>query len=192
MEGTSIMKNRFDNRDVRDDPRYHNTWQLLRKYRDVIWSMELSVIQLKQHFHADFGCDVDEFLDSLYSAGADLSGTEIEAHARCIERSRKMLKLLQGAFSLLREKHKNGEELYWILYYTYLSPQKLDNLDEILEQLQPHIHDISYRTYYRRRKEAVYTLSTILWGYTTRDNLQLLDELFPAEDGGTKVAGKWQ
>ena len=48
-----------------------------------------------------------------------------------------------------------------------------------IEQLRPHIHDISYRTYYRRRKEAVYTLSTILWGYTTRDSLALLEEFFP-------------
>ena len=92
-----------------------------------------------------------------------------------------MLKLVQGAVSLLRSKHKNGEALYWVLYYTYLSPQKLENVDEIIEQLRPHMHDISYRTYYRRRKEAVYTLSTILWGYTTRDNIKLLDEFFPHE-----------
>lgn len=93
-----------------------------------------------------------------------------------------MLKLVQGAVSLLRSKHKNGEALYWVLYYTYLSPQKLENVDEIIEQLRPHMHDISYRTYYRRRKEAVYTLSTILWGYTTRDNLSLLAEFSPLKD----------
>ena len=59
-------------------------------------------------------------------------------------------------------------------------------MDEIIEQLRPHMHDISYRTYYRRRKEAVYTLSTILWGYTTRDNLQILDDLLPSEIEGCK------
>lgn len=171
------VKNSSQN--ITDDPRYHNTWKLLSKYRDVVWSMELSVLQLKNRFHVEYGCDIDTFLDSIYAAGADLSGTEIEQHARCIERSNKMLKLVQGALTLLRGKHKNGEALYWILYYTYLSPQKLENLDEIIEQLRPHIHDISYRTYYRRRKEAVYTLSTILWGYTTRDSLALLEEFFP-------------
>lgn len=174
--------------EVTEDPRYHNTWRLLKKYRDVVWSLELSVLQLKNQFHVEYGCEIDEFLDSLYSAGADLSGTEIEQYARCIERSNKMLKLVQGALSLLREKHKNGEILYWVLYYTYLSPQKLENLDEIMEQLRPHIHDISYRTYYRRRREAVHTLSTILWGYTTRDNLELLNEFFPPENEVSKLA----
>lgn len=173
--------------DLVEDPRYHNTWCLLKKYRDVVWSLELSVLQLKNQFHVEYGCDVDEFLDSLYAAGADLSGTEIEQHARCVERSNKMLKLVQGALTLLRSKHKNGEILYWVLYYTYLSPQKLENVEEILEQLRPHVHDISFRTYYRRRREAVYTLSTILWGYTTRDSLKILDEFFPPEDGGSEL-----
>ena len=184
------MPARTKEMDFTKDPRYHNTWQLLKKYRDVVWSLELSVLQLKNQFHVEYGCDVDEFLDSLYCAGVDLNGTDIEQYARCVERSNKMLKLIQGATSLLRSKHKNGEELYWVLYYTYLSPQKLENVDEIIEQLRPHMNDISYRTYYRRRKEAVYTLSTILWGYTTRDNLQLLDELLPPEDAGSKLAVK--
>jgi len=172
-----VVKNNSQN--IVDDPRYHNTWKLLSKYRDVVWSMELSVLQLKNRFQIEYGCNIDEFLDSLYDAGINFSGTEIEQHARCIQRSNQMLKLVQGALTLLRDKHKNGEALYWILYYTYLSPQKLENLDEIIEQLRPHIHDISYRTYYRRRKDAVYTLSTILWGYTTRDSLTILEEFFP-------------
>ncbi len=32
---------------VTEDPRYHNTWKLLKKYRDVVWSLELSVQQFK-------------------------------------------------------------------------------------------------------------------------------------------------
>lgn len=178
--------------DVSEDPRYHNTWRLLKKYRDVVWSLELSVLQLQNQFHVEYGCDVDEFLDSLYSAGADLSGTDIEQYARCVERSNKMLKLVQGALTLLRSKHKNGEALYWVLYYTYLSPQRLENVEEIVEQLRPHIHDISFRTYYRRRKEAVHTLSNILWGYTARDSLGILDELLPPENEGAKKSPNWQ
>lgn len=81
----------------------------------------------------------------------------------------KMLKLLQGAITLLRTKRKHGEELYWVLHYTYLSPQKPDNADEIIAQLQPHMQHVSCQTYYRRRKVAVHTLSTLLWDYSTRD-----------------------
>lgn len=162
-------------KNVRDDPRYHDTRKLLRKYRDVTWSLELSVQGLKNRFHVEYGTDIEEFLDSVYLAGADLGGTELEHHAQCIERSHKMLQLLDSAVELLRTRHKHGESYYWLLYYTYLSPQQFRNTAEIIGQLQPHIRDISYRTYYRWRKEAISELSSVLWGYTTQDRLEVLD-----------------
>ena len=79
---------------VEDDPRYHDTWRLLKKYRDVVWSLELSVQQLKKQFEVEYGSSIEDFLESIYLAGADLGGTQIEDHARCIERSHKMLSLL--------------------------------------------------------------------------------------------------
>ena len=124
---------------VEEDPRYHDTWRLLKKYRDVVWSLELSVQQLKKQFEVEYGSSIEDFLESVYLAGADLGGTEIENHARCIERSHKMLSLLNHSVDLLRTRHKNGEEFYWILYFTYLSPQQLKNAEEIIEQLRPHI-----------------------------------------------------
>lgn len=166
---------------VQDDPRYHDTRKLLRKYRDVTWSLELSVQKLKSQFQVEYGTDIEEFLDSVYLAGADLGGTELEHHAQCIERSHKMLHLLDSAVELLRTRHKNGEIYYWLLYYTYLSPQQFRNTEEIIEQLQPHIRDISFRTYYRRQKEAIAALSAVLWGYTAQDNLEVLDIFFPSK-----------
>ena len=167
--------------DVRDDPRYHDTRRLLRKYRDVTWSLELSVQRLRSQFHVEYGTSIEDFLDTVYLAGADLGGTELEHHAQCIERSHKMLKLLDNAVELLRTRHKNGEIYYWLLYYTYLSPQQFRNTEEIIEQLQPHIRDISFRTYYRRQKEAIAALSAVLWGYTAQDNLEVLDIFVPSK-----------
>ena len=114
-----------------EDNRYHDTWKLLKKYRDVTWSLEVSVRQVKNQFRIDYDCSIEDFLDSIYMAGADLGGTIIEDHAKCIERSYKMLTLLENAVNLLRTRHKNGEVYYWILYYSFLSPQKLKNVDEI-------------------------------------------------------------
>ena len=79
-----------------------------------------------------------------------------------------------SAVELLRSKHKYGEAYYWILYYSFLSPQQHRNADEIVELLRPHIHDISYRTYYRRRKDAIEALSSILWGYTSQECIEIL------------------
>jgi len=172
---------------VTEDPRYHNTWRLLKKYRDVVWSLELSVQQVRSRFQIEYGNRIEDFLESIYLAGADLGGTELEHQARCIERSHKMLSLVENAVNLLRTRHKNGEAYYWLLHYTYLSPQQLKNVEEIIEQLRPHIHDISFRTYYRRRREAIEALSSVLWGYTSQDSLLILEQFFPTEAGGRNI-----
>lgn len=171
-----------------ENPVYHDTWKLLKKYRDVSWSLELSVQQVRSRFRIEYGSTIEEFLDSIYLAGADLAGSEIEQHAKCIERSHRMLELLDSAVELLRTKHKNGEVYYWLLYYTFLSPQQLHNVEEIIEKLRPHIRDISFRTYYRKRREAIEALSSILWGYTAKDSLAVLEQFFPDSDPGAKLA----
>ena len=74
-----------------------------------------------------------------------------------------MLKLLDTAIDLLRNKLKNGESYYWLLHYSFLSPQQMRNVEEIIEKLRPHIRDISFRTYYLRRREAIDALSSVLW-----------------------------
>ncbi|MDR0917254.1 MAG: hypothetical protein LBN02_08745 [Oscillospiraceae bacterium] len=167
--------------DVSENPSYHDTWRLLKKYRDVVWSLEISVQQARSSFQIEYGSSIEDFLDSIYLAGTDLSGSDIENHAKSIERSHKMLRLMETAVELLRNKHKNGESFYWILYYAFLSPQQLRNVEEIIEKLRPHIRDISYRTYYRRRQDAIEALSSVLWGYTAKDCLEVLKRFVPDE-----------
>ena len=168
----------------KENPLYHDTWTLLRKYRDVVWSLELSVQQVRRQFEIEFGSSIEDFLESIYLAGVDFADTGIQEHARSIERSYQMLKLMENAANLLRSKHKFGEAYNWILYYTYLSPQQFRNTEEIIDQLRPHIQDISYRTYFRKRKEAIMALSSVLWGYTSRDSLNLLEQFFPENNKG--------
>ena len=115
-----MAKNKLPAADVTEDPHYHDTWTLLRKYRDVVWSLEVSVRQVRNRFRIDYGKTIEDFLESVYLAGADLSGTELEHQAKCIEQSHKMLCLVDSAVDLMRAKHKNGEEFYWLLYYAYL------------------------------------------------------------------------
>jgi hypothetical protein len=158
---------------------YHDTWRLLRKYRDVVWSLELSVQRVRNKFEIEYGSSIEDFLDSFYLAGADLAGSRLEHHAKCIEQSHQMIRLLDAAVELLRKKHKNGEAYYWILFYSFLSPQESRCAEEIIEKLRPHIRDISYRTYYRKRREAIEALSSLLWGYTSKDCKEVLGRFFP-------------
>lgn len=175
-----------------DNPLYHDTHKLLKNYRDAVWNLELDVQHVRREFEIEYGNSVEEFLESVYLAGADLSGTKLENYARSIERSNKMLKLLTSAVEILRSKHKFGEQYYWILYYTYLSPQQLQNSEEIIEKLKPHITNISYRTYYRKRPQAIEALSGVLWGYSSKDCLNILEKFFPTEDSATSGTVKAQ
>lgn len=126
------------------NPLYHDTLKLLKKYRDVVWALELSIQQVRKRFSIEYGSSIDDFLESVYLAGADLTGSNLEHHAKCIEKSNQMLKLLDSSIELLRTKHKYGEMYYWLLYYSFLCPQQLRNVEEILDQLRPHFLDISY------------------------------------------------
>ena len=165
--------------DVTENPLYHNTWTLLKKYRDVVWSLELSVQQVRNKFELEYGSSIEDFLETIYVAGLDLSESTIAHHAQCIERSHRMLKLMESAVDLLRAKHKYGEIYYWILYYTFLSPQQLRSVEEIIEKLRPYIRDISYRTYYRKRQDAIDALSSVLWGFTAKDSSEILKKFVP-------------
>ena len=39
--------------DIAENPLYHDTWKLLKKYRDVVWSLELSVQQVRGRFEIE-------------------------------------------------------------------------------------------------------------------------------------------
>ena len=146
---------------------YHDTWILLKKYRDVVWSLELSVQKARRIFNVEFGKSIEEFLDSIYLAGIDFKENGLEEHAKCIERSYQMLKTVNAAVDLLRTKHKHGEEYYWILYYSFLSPQKYRNTEEIVELLRPHITLLNFSTINKRTNPQGFVL------FCFRQELQL-------------------
>lgn len=160
---------------------YHNTYLLLSKYRDVVWSLELSVQRVKNKFQIEMGSSIEDFLESAYLAGVDFADSGIEEHTKSIERSNKMLKLIDNAVDLMRNKHKNGELYYWILYYSFLSPKQYRNVEEIIDELEPQMgYIVCFKTYYNKRKEAIDALSSVLWGFTSKESLEVLEEFFPA------------
>lgn len=99
---------------VEENPLYHDTWKLLKNYRDAVWNLELAVQQVRNTFELEYDTSIEEFLDSVYAAGTSLDGTDIENYAKSIARSEKMLDLLNSAIDTLRSKHKHGEQYYWI------------------------------------------------------------------------------
>lgn len=168
-----------DTRSHIDDVIFHNTELLLKNYRDVVWSLEVSVFHANNSFLEEYGSTLEDFLDMSYVAGMEIEASDVAARAKSLNRSRNMLRIIDSAVEVLRKKHRNGELYYWVLYYSYLSPQELGSIAEIVEKLSNYAKDMSRRTYFRRRDEAVLQLGRLLWGYTTKECMEILERFFP-------------
>lgn len=74
-------------------PHYHDTRTLLRKYRDVMWNLEVSDLDLQEEFKAEYGLSTDAlFVDNEVNKG----GNRLENYARALERSKRMNRVLLG------------------------------------------------------------------------------------------------
>lgn len=79
-------------------PHYHDTRTLLRKYRDVMWNLEVSDLDLQEEFKAEYGLSTDAlFVDSEVNKG----GNRLESYARALERSKKMMQIIDTAIDLI-------------------------------------------------------------------------------------------
>lgn len=85
-----------------DDMIYKNTEMLLKRYRDVVWSIEVS----KLHLNTNNNTKLDGFLELSYAAGADFTNTKITEQEKTIEKNKKMLDLIDRGLDLIRRKQK--------------------------------------------------------------------------------------
>lgn len=166
----------------REEYLYHNTEILLKRYREVVWSIEVSAAQAKMNLELELDCGLDELLKFSQTAGIDLSGTNIQEQLRTVERNRKMIKIIDQSAEMLKTRYGDGELYYWILYYTYLSPKQYKKIEDIIKLVAEKKEEISWKTYFDRRKKAIKVLSNILWGFTTKDFLPILNELDKKQD----------
>ena len=60
------MKDKVMKKKSKEEYLYHNTELLLRKYRDVVWSIEVSAIQAQISFELEMDCKLEEFLEMSY------------------------------------------------------------------------------------------------------------------------------
>ena len=136
----------------KENTAYHDVEKLFKIYRSVNWKMQIKINQVKRHFQLEYGTDVDKFLDSLYQAGMDVD-TDLASEKERVEsinHSNKFLKLMDESVDLMRKYHPQGERYYWVLYYSYMSAYKAENVEEILDKLEPHCPQLTrvHRTTY--------------------------------------------
>lgn len=162
----------------KENTSYHDIIALFKIYRAVSWNMQIKINQVRHRFSLEYGTDVDSFLDSIYQAGMDINRdlADLKPRIEIINRSNQFLKLIDEAVDLMKRFHPQGERYYWVLYYSYMSAYKAENVEEILDKLEPHfpkITRIHRATYFRWREQAFDAVSSILWGYE-KESQQLL------------------
>ena len=171
------MRGKKDKREFtkREEFLYHNTELLLKKYREVVFSIEVAAAQAEYDFESEMCCKLDEYLEMSHATAANFEGTKIVEQMRIMERNKKMLSIIDKAINIIKDRVTDGEEYYWILYYTYLSDKPIKRTEDIIAFVSDKTESMSWKTYFNKRKKAIEKLSDILWGFTSKECIGILN-----------------
>lgn len=134
---------------------YHNTELLLKNYRRIAWLVECFPEAIAAELDRPFEA-VDELLDGVNIASI-FGNRKLEQRTASVEQTRLLLDRINDALTVLKRKPGNGQDLYDLIYLSFIAPEQLSN-QEVLYRL-----NMSPRHYYRLRKEAITILSLRLW-----------------------------
>ena len=140
---------------------YHNTEALLNQYRLIVWVLECAPGELAQELMTPVQ-DIDRLAEKTDLA-TTLGDKRVESRVNAMMKTRFLVDRVHDALSVLRQKPGNGEQLYSVIYTTYIDPVERKN-DEIIDLLH-----LSARTYYRLRREAITIMSVRLWSAPSGD-----------------------
>ncbi len=134
---------------------YHNTQLMLKSYRDIVWALECFPERVAEELNTPLE-DLDRLL-GVVDLRLALEDAKLEHKMLSIKKSRLLLDRVNDALTVLRQKPGNGEQMYSVIYQTFITPDKLTHAN-ILYRL-----NLSDRHYYRLRQQAVNILSIRLW-----------------------------
>ena len=83
---------------------------------------------------------------------------------------------MNEAISVLRKSPDKGEEMYQIIYKTYVAPQ-FNSVEDLFSDLH-----MAQKTYYRLRDRATMLISLYLWSVPGADLEVLLEVMFVLEE----------
>lgn len=148
---------------------YHNTEVMLNQYRMVVWVLECIPDEISAELLVPMK-DIDRLAEKL-DIQMSLENKRIESRVNAMMKTRHLVDRIQEALTMLRKKPGNGEELYSIIYTTYIDPVERKN-EEILAKL-----GMSVRTYYRLRRLAIKLISARLWSIASEEIAAWLEVL---------------
>ena len=148
-------------RQKKDRDSYHNTLLLLQNYRTLVWVMECFPETVAEELDRPFS-DVDELLEQM-DLQLTMGNRKLENQLEGAKKSRLLLDRVNEALTVLRQKPRNGDDLYKLIYLTYIGPETLSHR-ELIYRLA-----MSSRQYYRFREQAITVLSIRLWSAPAAD-----------------------
>ena len=156
---------------------YHDPSNLLRLYRDAKMAVDLAVSEVQDDFKVEYSTTVEEYVK--WFTGDEKIYKKLQARADSIRKTCYLLSKIDKAVSYIRKRYKkNGEMYYWILYCTYLSYEQHERFVDLLDAIQRHVPYVTKDTYYKYRQIAVEKVGIALWGFTTKEMLDLEDTFF--------------
>lgn len=140
---------------------YHNTQVLLGQYRLIIWALSCAPGEIAQELRVPVQ-NIDSLATRL-DLELSMENRRIESRVSAMMKTRFLVDRIHEALSVLQKKPGNGDQLYAVIYATYIDPVQRKH-DELLKHLS-----LTSRTYYRLRREALTILSIRLWSAPSGD-----------------------
>lgn len=154
---------------------YHNTELLLTSYREIVWALESVPDQIASELQMPFAT-LDELVDRI-DLELGMENKRLESRLNSATKSRLLIDRINEAVSVLKTKPKDGNDMYRVIYKTYIDPNMCRNVFDLIYEL-----NLSKRKYYEIRKKAIRLISLRLWSAPDKEVDVWLDVLMMLND----------
>ena len=134
---------------------YHNTQVLMENYQTMLWVIENFPAAVAEELSEPMA-ETDRLLERIDLEFA-MENHRLENRIRTIAKSRSLIDRVNVALTMLRSKPGDGEDMYQVIYQTYIKPEFTDIWD-LFAKLA-----LSRRRYYHLRGNAFGLMSLALW-----------------------------
>lgn len=154
------VADRFRSERKINDNLLHQTKLLLTLYRQVVWSVERDLYELDVTAN-DFGSRrIQDLVNYLsFDFEGDINKHAIEDRLKSFADTRDLIIIVDKALCRLKTYPLHGELYFNIINRKYIIMYRYSD-QELMVSL-----DLERTTFYKRKKEAINLLGTILWGY---------------------------
>ena len=153
---------------------YQNTQILLENYQTIVWVVQNFPETIAEELNEPME-EVDTLLDRI-DLEFSLENQRLENRIRSIAKSRALIDRVNEALTMIRTKPGDGEDMYQVIYQTYINPDFRDVWD-LFSKLA-----LSRRRYYYLRENAFKLMSLILWSGPTSEIARWWEILQMLED----------